>query len=265
MLSSTFQIKQVYFSNINRIKIDFPFSFIDSSVKQGKVYKINQDGYFIVASENSLVPQFIVEFNPPTIKNLESYFELAHILNEKSCGYLWHDTSNLKSYEFIWKLGLSMLPSTLLFKWDKHADNSRFLKYDFSIKLATINDFIICKLIFSSIDSKNVELFNNNLEELILNKSLYLILKSKIIIGIANLIPVSAEYKTIDPIILLPEFRNKGYGLFAGVIIANTLLRENIILLTSMSSYHTTSFRIAKALQMIIVKQAYIVKLFEVG
>ena len=114
----SWKITQVDIQEIKRKKSTPYFYSVERMISESTAYKIESNGYFIVAPESSLMPKYIVELRlPATIVDAE-YKTLLSELTKKSCGMMWFDTSDIDAYDFVWKLRLMLRVGSPLFTWN---------------------------------------------------------------------------------------------------------------------------------------------------
>jgi len=113
-------VTPVPLANLKRRKRHPNYAFVEQSIAEGAAYTLaghGTAGYFIVASELSLVPGFVVELSLPELAVPEEYKELADEMAARSLGVLWFDSSDHDACDFAWRLELTLRSGPPLFAW----------------------------------------------------------------------------------------------------------------------------------------------------
>lgn len=250
-------IKPISINDLRRAKNYPPYNFVETAIPRSTAYTIDDSGYFIVAPDDCLLPRFVVELQPPKLGSFEEYKELSFQLVEKSCGFLWYDTDDFGAFDFVWRLRLPLIPSAPLFAWNKQADVTRFKKAGLTYKTASTEDLPVAKEILTSLPVWQGGQTEAAVEENFQGSSIVLIEKDGQSLGAASLVSLPENCMAVDPLVIHPNFRGRGYGLAFAAEIGSKLAEQGITLVCSMRNDNETSFRSVNALGMKLLKQSY--------
>lgn len=238
-----------------------PFSIVEPHISRGTLYSIDDEGYFIVAPEDCLFPNFVIELFPPRLANFDEYKELSYELVEKSSGFLWFDTDDFRAFDFVWRLRLPLRPSAPLFIWNDNFDVEPFKKSNLSYRTASIEELDVADSILSSVPIWHGGQTKEATKENINGEGVILIEVDSQIVGSASLIPLPENCVAIDPLVILQEHQNLGIEEAFLAEIGTNLASKNISLVGSMRNDNEVAFKIANRLGMKLAKQSYVAQI----
>ena len=102
-------VEAVELGAIKRQKKQPNYGFVEQAISGGAAYSIagsGGSGYFIVASEASLTPGFVIELVLPELAVADKYTALAHEMSKRSLGIMWFDSEDHDACDLAWRLGL---------------------------------------------------------------------------------------------------------------------------------------------------------------
>jgi hypothetical protein len=114
-------VEAVELGGINRQKKQPNYGFVEQAIGGGAVYRIGGrggSGYFLVGSQASLTPGFVVELVLPELAVPDQYYALAVEMSKRSLGVMWFDSEDRDACDFAWRLGLSVRSGPPLFQWN---------------------------------------------------------------------------------------------------------------------------------------------------
>lgn len=111
--------------NLRRVRSEPVYDFIERAARDGSAFRLGNDGYFIVAPANTLTPRFVVELKLPKLGDIQAYPAIINAMNERSCGFLWYDSSMLDAFDLTWRMNLPVRASSPLFEGEPLKDEER--------------------------------------------------------------------------------------------------------------------------------------------
>jgi len=260
-------IEPAELSEIQRQKKQPNYGFIEQSLSGGSAYLVGSakgSGYFLVASQLSLTPGFVVELALPELAVKDQYLALADEMSQRSLGVLWFDSSDQDACDFAWRLGLSIRSGPPLFAWNG-------LKQDvqlegFYVKTADKTDQarVVDLLTSPPLDAggQTHEATLENLE----GGCIAVLRKDKDIVGAAVLAPLPGPYVALSSVVMEtyseqpPEVHDKAHRelelLFMNLL-ASEIAKKNATLVYSMARQTPQGYLEAISLRMKVVKQGF--------
>ncbi|HYL34619.1 MAG TPA: hypothetical protein VEV17_01760 [Bryobacteraceae bacterium] len=267
----SWSVKKVALADIKRKKAEPNYGFVEQSIANGTAYSIggkNGSGYFIVASENSLVPGFVVELALPELAVQEEYESLADKMRLHSLGVLWFDSSDRDACDFVWRLGAAIRSGPPLFvfkalKGDIHLDGLEVAVADKSMK-----DDVV-KLLSSAppeLGGQTPEAAAENVD----GRCVLVLRKGKDIVGAAVSSPLPGPYAALNSVVMQTysdlaadthEKEHRNLELVFMNMVAVETKKKDRDLVYSMARNTPMGYLEAIKLNMTLVKQSFLANL----
>ncbi len=236
----SWKIAQVDIQKIKRKKSAPYFNSVDQMISESTAYKIDKNGYFIVAPESSLMPKYIIELSLP-LRGVEAeYRELLSELCKKSCGMMWFDTSDIDAYDFVWKLRLMLRVGSPLYMWNRLENFTP--RKGYIIRDASKSDSDKIVSLMGSIPYHHGAQ-SKDAVKMALKKNYYkTLVKDGTVVGAALLHPQPDNYVGMTMVLDL-KYRNQALGLYYGALIGEDLAKSGKTMVAGMLSDNPPSFK----------------------
>jgi hypothetical protein len=227
------------------------FNSVEQMISKSTAYKIDKNGYFIVAPESSLMPKYIIELHLPVRGVEEEYKTLLGELTKKSCGMMWFDTSDIDAYDFVWKLRLMLRVGSPLFMWNRLENFTP--RKGYIIRDASKSDSDRIVSLMSSIPDHHGAQSKDSVKEALKKNYYKALVKDNTVVGAALLRPQPDNYVGMT-MVLDSKYRNQALGLYYGALIGEDLAESGKTMVAGMLNDNPPSF---KAFQNIMSIQKY--------
>jgi hypothetical protein len=257
----SYKLSPIELGKIKRKKALPAYDFIERWVDHGRGYSIGGGGYCVVASEQCLLANFIVELVIPKTDSRRDLKDLMSELAKVSCGYMWLDTGDMDAFEFVWRLNLQIKPLAPLFSWDKTAKTKMDLE---GLAISPLREAEHEKTMdmLTSFPTHRGGLLEDDVESKISEGLLTSLWYRKKHAGTAILQPQRGGYAALT-LVLDPLFRGKGLTARFGTLLGRKLAAEGKTMLASMPNSNLASYRSCVTAGMKIVKRAFVARLAE--
>ncbi len=264
-------VEEVTLKDIKRRKTEPNYGFVEVGIAGGTAYRIaekSDGGYFIVGSNDSLVPGFVVELALPELAVQSEYEALADKMLEHSQGVLWFDSSDRDACDLAWRLGVAIRSGPPLFAWkglkeDVNLEGFEVVVADKSTQHAAVE----------LLTSAPPELGGQTKEaamEHIAGRCVLVLRKGKDVIGAAVTFPVPGPYAALTSVLMkthsdLPadehEKLHRNVELVFMNLVAGEVRKKRRQLVYSMARETPTGYMEAIKLNMTLVKQSFLANL----
>jgi hypothetical protein len=262
-------IEGVELEGIKRKKGQPNYAIVEQALRGGAAYSIDGgSGYFLVASELSLVPGFVVELALPKLAAAEQYAALADEMAKRSIGTMWFDSKDQDACDLAWRLGLAVRSGPPLFQWNG-------LKQDvnlngFRVAVAEKGDQArVLELLTApppDAGGQTREAAIENLE----GRCVMVLKKGSDILGTAVLFPLPGPYVALSSVVMdtssdLPlrehEIAHRQLELLFMNQLGSDLAKKYTTMVYSMARQTPEGYNEAMSLRMKLVKQSFMASL----
>jgi hypothetical protein len=263
-------VKQVALADVSRSKTEPNYGFVEQAIATGSVYGITGkggSGYFIVASENSLVPGFVVEVALPELAVQHEYELLAEEMRRRSLGVLWFDSSDRDACDLAWRLGVAIRSGPPLFVWKGLKEDIPLEGFDVAVADSSMEGVV------DLLASVPPEHGGQTREAAIANvegRAVLVLRKGKELIGAAVTSPLPGPYVALNGVVMqtqsdLPaeahEKAHRELELVFMNLVAGEVRKKHRQIVYSMARQTPVGYLEAIKLNMTLVKQSFLANL----
>ncbi len=264
-------VEEVPLEDIKRRKTEPNYGFVEQGIAGGTGYRVagkGNVGHFIVASNDSLVPGFVVELALPELAVQSEYDALAEQMNRHSQGVLWFDSSDRDACDFAWRLGVALRSGPPLFVWKGLKDDVTLQGFDVEVADKSTQHAAVELLTMPP-----AELGGQTKEaamEHIAGRCVLLLRKDKDVLGAAITVPVPGPYAALTSVVMdtysdLPadthEKTHRDLELVFMNWVAREVRKQHRQVVYSISRASTAGYLEAIKLNMTLVKQSFLANL----
>lgn len=256
-------VEQVEVQEIPRVVTRPTYEFIETVIPKSTAYRLGDDGYFIVAPEQSLTPRFVTELRLPNLGNFDEYLEISYKLNELSSGFLWYETDDIHGWDFAWRLRLLLRPAGPLFAWDKVRveEPPALIATPLKLTLASEEDLLACTALLMSIPPKQGGHTESAVKSCQDAHGIFAVKSKDDVVATATPVELPAGYVAMSPLVVSPDAQDKGIGTWTANALGSYFAQRDKTMLVSMANDNEAAFKGALDLKMRILKQAYIAQI----
>lgn len=237
---------------------DLYLNFIQRSLRFSKIYMVDEDGYFIVSSDESFYPGAIIALKPSKPGNLQHYLELSFKLVEYSSGYFVYDTNNLFAFDFVWRLKLPTRALSAIITWNNNAVSEANQDYLALLK-TNENDIDEALELLAQVKECDGGLPKNVISFGTSQHGIYTIQNSlKKVIGAFCLEFLPNNFVGINPLVIIENEKHKGYEKWALGYIGDQLFQSQKTLVIGLMNDNSELFIDMLELGMRVEKQIYL-------
>jgi hypothetical protein len=264
-------VEAVELGAITRQKIQPNYGFVEQAIPGGTAYLIqggSSPGYFLVASEASLTPGFVVELVLPELAVQDKYAALANEMSRRSFGVMWFDSEDRDACDLAWRLGLSVRSGPPLFQWNGLRQDVSLEGFQIAVAERSEQARVVELLTAPPPDAggQTREAVIENLE----GRCVVVLKKDQDILGAAVLSPLPGPYVALSSVVMdtfsnLPpsehEAAHRELELLFMNLLGSEAAQKNVRLVYSMARQTPMGYLEALRLRMTLVKQSFMANL----
>jgi len=243
--------------SVKRRKTPPTYDFIEHCIRRGKAFSIGDDGYFIVAPSDSLMPGFVIELALPEKALIEEYKSLSYELIERSAGMLWFDSSDLDAFDFAWRLRLPLRAASPLFTWSDEARLPKSSDAGLHVRDGSDQDKLVVRQLLTGFSQHRGGKASADVVDFHFDRNQIRILESNGEVVGAAVLEEQPEGFVALTVAIEDKWRNRGFATqFAGIL-GKELADRGKTMVAGMAHDVPESLRAALSLKMRLVKQSF--------
>ena len=264
-------VDAVGLGDITRQKKQPNYGFVEQGIPAGAAYLIRGrggSGYFLVASEASLTPGFVVELVLPGLAVVDEYAALATEMSQRSLGVLWFDSQDRDACDLTWRLGMSVQSGPPLFQWNGLKQDVSIEGFNVAVAEKSEQARVVELLTAPPPDAggQTREAVIENLE----GRCVVVLKKDRDIVGAAVLTPLPGPYVALSSVVMdtysaMPPGAHETAHRELELLFMNQLgsdaAKKKVTLVYSMARQTPQGYLEALSLRMRVVKQSFMANL----